>query len=592
MKKNLSLLSILLMTTSLVSCGVISSESNTPSDSKVPSEQVSTPAGSSTVESTQPSSTTVESTTPAPSTPSVQPSTPSVEPSTPSVQPSAPSVEPSSPSVQPSAPSVEPSSPSVEPSAPSVEPSSPSVEPSAPSVEPSTPVEPSRPDYGTLSFDTSKQITLEIYTSLSSTAQYGLLFDQYLDMFEELYPNITVNHTRPGGYDDIRDQLKTELATGQGPNIAYCYPDHVALYNKARAVQTLDKFIYNNQTDADGNYLYGLSDEQIDAFFDGYWEEGKSYGDGKMYTLPLYKSTEVLYYNIDVLEEEGLEVPTHWFKDDAGMDPNTSLEHALEVLKAKYPTSTPLGYDSESNWFITMCEQYGSPYTSATGEHFLFDNEVNRNFVKKFKSWYDRGLVTTQEIYGGYTSAIFTNTTDSSITRSYFSIGSSAGATKQVPADGSFEVGITQIPQVNPDNPKAISQGPSLVMFKKADQDEVMATWLLMRFLTSNINFQAEMSMSSGYVPAVESVFENDIYLEWLDSASGDADGVAAYCVNESLKNSESFFTSPAFVGSSDARDQVGDLIQAVFLANSTTDSIDKIVADAFELAIRNCKEG
>ena len=280
--------------------------------------------------------------------------------------------------------------------------------------------QPSANPSSTLEYDFDKEVEIEIYTTLSSSSGYGLFFDDALKMFEAQYNNkIKVTHTRVGGYDDVRDQLKTELGTGQGPNLAYCYPDHVALYNKARAVQTLDKFIYNTQTDENGNLLFGLSDQQVDDFIDAYWEEGRAYGDGKMYTLPLYKSTEVLYYNADVFAEHNLEVPTHWFKDDAGLSPETSLEYVCEVLKTAYPKDYPLGYDSESNWFITMCEQYGSPYTSATGDHFLFNNPTNKEFVTKFKSWFDKGYFTTQNIYGGYTSGLFCNTTDSTAARSF-----------------------------------------------------------------------------------------------------------------------------------------------------------------------------
>ena len=73
--------------------------------------------------------------------------------------------------------------------------------------------------------------------------------------------------------------------------------------------------------------------------------------------------------------------------------------------------------------------------------------------------------MTTQTLYGAYTSGLFTTLTG---TRSYMSIGSSAGATHQRPAAGTdgnypFEVGIATIPQIKKDSPKVISQGPSEV---------------------------------------------------------------------------------------------------------------------------------
>ena len=437
----------------------------------------------------------------------------------------------------------------------------------------------------TLDFDTSKEVSIEIYTTLSATSSYGLIFDDYLTKFMEKYPNINVVHTRVGGYDDVRDQIKTELSTGEGPNLAYCYPDHVALYNKARAVQTLDKFIYNTQADENGNLLYGVTETQRNDFIEGYWNEGKTYGDGLMYTLPLYKSTEVMYYNADEFETLGLQVPTHWFKDD-GQPAETSLEYVLEKLKEAHPEDIPLGYDSEANWFINMCEQYGSPYTSATGEHFLFDNEVNRGFVSRFAEWHKKGLMTTQTIYGGYTSGLFCNTTDETTAQSYISIGSSAGASHQAPKEGElFDVGIAPIPQVDAvNNPKVISQGPSLCVFKKADQQEVMASWLLLRYLTTTVDFQAEMSMSSGYVPVIKSVLENEVYFDFLESADGSADGIAALSAKTCMAQESYYFTSPAFVGSSDARDQVGALMVSVFTEDMT-------LSEAFENAIKNCRE-
>ena len=458
-------------------------------------------------------------------------------------------------------------------------PETPSDTPSETPSEPDTPVVPQV----TLDFNFEEDVEIEIYTTLSATSNYGICFDDYLDKFMTIYPNIKVTHTRVGGYDDVRDQLKTELGNGEGPNLAYCYPDHVALYNKARQVQTLDKFIYNTQKDAEGNLLFGMSETQIGDFIEGYWNEGKAYGDGLMYTLPLYKSTEVMYYNKDVFTSLNLEVPTHWFAENE--NDTTSLEYVCAKLKEAYPDDIPLGYDSEANWFINMCEQYASPYTSATGNHFLFDNEVNRGFVTEFKEWYDAGYLTTQEIYGGYTSGLFCNTKDTTSARSYISIGSSAGAVHQAPKEGElFEVGIAPIPQVDPvNNPKVISQGPSLCMFKKADNQEVMASWLLLRYLTTTVDFQAEMSMSSGYVPVIKSVLQHPVYREFLDSAGGDADTIAALSAKVCMDQESYYYTSPAFVGSSDARDQVGALLVSVFTGTMTVD-------EAFKYAIKECE--
>ncbi len=417
-------------------------------------------------------------------------------------------------------------------------------------------------------------VTITFYHTMGSTLAEVL--DQYIAEFNALYPNITVEATQIGGYDDVRDQISTEITVGNQPNIAYCYPDHVALYNLAGAVAALDGLIDSDitVTRADGTTeILGLTDAQKSDFITGYYEEGRQFGDGLMYTLPWSKSTEVLYYNKTFFDQNGLTVPTTW----------DEMEELCRKIKEIDPSSIPLGYDSEGNWFITMTEQYGSPYTSATEPHYLFNNDTNKAFVKRFREWYQNGYVTTQNIYGAYTSGLFTA---ESGTKSYMSIGSSAGATHQRPtadADGKypFEVGIATIPQIDPSNPKVISQGPSVCIFSKSNPQEVIASWLFVKFMTTSVSFQAEFSMASGYVPVLRSVADNEAYKAFVAQADG-GDYVAALSAKVCLEQEDAYYTSPAFNGSSEARSQVQNII-TTSLPAANESAVDKAFQDALD---------
>ena len=172
------------------------------------------------------------------------------------------------------------------------------------------------------------------------------------------------------------------------------------------------------------------------------------------------------------------------------------------------------------------------------------------------------------------------------------SIGSSAGATHQRPkADASgnypFEVGIATIPQANAENPKVISQGPSLCIFQKENPQEVIASWLFVKFLTTNVDFQAEFSSVSGYVPVLKSVAEHEGYKEFLDSADGGAN-IAALSAKICMQQEKAYYTSPAFNGSSTARDEVGALLTKCLSAQ--TDNVDQLIKDAFAEAIEECE--
>ena len=198
------------------------------------------------------------------------------------------------------------------------------------------------PDVG---YDGS-EVTITFYHTMGQNLRDVL--DAYIVEFNKLYPNIHINSSQVGNYDDVRDQISTEITVGNQPNIAYCYPDHVALYNLAGAVTVLDNLINSEieVTRADGTTeILGLTAEQQADFIQGYYNEGKSFGDGLMYTLPLSKSTEVLYYNKTFFEANNLTVPTTW----------DELEAVCAEIKKIDPKSIPLGYDSEANWFITMC---------------------------------------------------------------------------------------------------------------------------------------------------------------------------------------------------------------------------------------------
>ena len=441
------------------------------------------------------------------------------------------------------------------------------------------------------------EVTIKFYHTMGEALRTEL--DKHIEKFNEMYPNIHIEHTQEGGYDDVRNKIKTELTAGNQPHIAYCYPDHVALYNVSNAVVQLDNLIASQITEehADGSAaeIIGFTQEQKDDFIKGYYEEGMQFGDGHMYTLPFSKSTEVLYYNKTFFETnqeyfagKGIKTPNQLAK---GEYLTWDQMYALcKAVKEKDPTCIPLGYDSEANWFITMCEQLGSPYTSPEqGNKFLFNNDTNKEFVKEFRKWYQEGLVTTQEIHGGYTSSLFTAQTG---TKSYMSIGSSAGAKHQAPdkvnGEYPFEVGITTIPQADPENPKVISQGPSICIFSKSNPQEVIASWLFVKYLTTSIDFQIQFSEASGYVPPLKSVMQDEYYLDLLADANGYKDGIAALSAQVCMDQEKTYFTSPAFNGSSMARDQVGILMKMALSTLGANN--DQIVDTAFQDALDECQ--
>jgi hypothetical protein len=93
--------------------------------------------------------------------------------------------------------------------------------------------------------------------------------------------------------------------------------------------------------------------------------------------------------------------------------------------------------------------------------------------------------------------------------------------------------------------------------------------------------------MASGYVPVLKSVGQNPVYADFISKADG-GNFISALSAKVCLEQEKAYYTSPAFNGSSTARDQVGTLLTKCLVM--TGDNLDKQIADAFADAIDECE--
>lgn len=425
--------------------------------------------------------------------------------------------------------------------------------------------------------------TIVFYSSQGDKLQK--ITQNAIQAFENKYPGWKVEHVQVGGYDDVKSKIVSDFQGKQQPDLAYCYADHVAQYLQTKKVIDLNELIYSEETVTFNGieYAVGYTEEEVADFIEGYYNEGLAenygsyaeygYDDDAMLTLPFVKSTELMYYNKSALDAADLEPATTW----------EELWSQCATLVKKYPTCTPLAYDSEANWFITMCEQNGWDYTSATeGNHYLFNNPDTQAWLDKLYEYYELGYITTQTDNGAYTSALFTQGADDS--GAIYCIGSSGGASYQDPGEA-FEYGIAPIPASGSGEGKnaAISQGPSLVMFEagrgvSAEQaaEKKIMTFLFVKELLDP-TFQASFAIESGYVPCRNSVFEIEAYAEHMNGTS-----ITAVAAKVAASMTDRYFTSPAFIGSSTARTQVGNVLLYCIQGQKTAE-------DALKDAVKNC---
>ena len=106
---------------------------------------------------------------------------------------------------------------------------------------------------------TDYEHTIVFYSSQGDTLQ-GIT-KRAIEKFEAKYPGWTVEHSPQGGYDDVKSKIMSDLEGEQQPDLAYCYPDHVAQYLTSELVLDMNKFINSTET------VTGVDEMQFDLFF-------------------------------------------------------------------------------------------------------------------------------------------------------------------------------------------------------------------------------------------------------------------------------------------------------------------------------------
>ena len=196
--------------------------------------------------------------------------------------------------------------------------------------------------------------------------------------------------------------------------------------------------------------------------------------------------------------------------------------------------------------------------------------------VTDLKSQYDKGYFITK---GSSANSTFTSTQFAAQTL-FMTVGSTGGTTYNYSEN--FTTGVTSLPQIDVNNKKAISQGPSICFFKRATAAEKQAAWLFYKFITNSDN-SANWSTLTGYNPVRVSSYSTNVFTEWAKGATAGKDLLLKKVQDYTSANyTEAYFTSPAFKGSATARTEVSGLLSSVLLGTKT---IDK----AFDDAITDC---
>lgn len=366
----------------------------------------------------------------------------------------------------------------------------------------------------------------------------GETLEEVCAMFNESNEyGITVVPTYQGGYSDLHAKVVAALQAGEAPHMAQAYGNNIIIYMDSDQVVQLNDYIFDKNNGV----------EEWEDILEGYRLENSSYPDGNFYSLPLNKSTEVLYYNKTFFEANNLEVPTTWDELAA-----VSME-ATEILGA-----AAFGYDSLQNLFITWVQQAGGSYTNSDGE-VLFDSpearEAMQYFVDGVEGGYFRAAGEDKYMSGPFNDQ-----------NAVMFIGSTSGSA-YVGSD-EFEWDSAQVPFGQ--EKKVIQQGSNMFMLQSTPEEQ-LATFEFMKYLMSP-ETTVYWAMNTGYLPVRSSAREAADYVAFVES------GVNPTKVTGTSYEAEWYIFDPIFPESYDYRVAVGTAVEEAIGGIKT---VDEAITDA-----------
>jgi multiple sugar transport system substrate-binding protein/sn-glycerol 3-phosphate transport system substrate-binding protein len=302
---------------------------------------------------------------------------------------------------------------------------------------------------------------------------------------------ITVVAENQGGYGDIFNKMLPILNTPDVPDIVVAYQNQAATYQLADAMTDLNPLV--------DSAVWGLTEEEKADFFPGFFAQDvfPNFGNQRL-GFPPNRSMEVLYYNMDWLEELGYSAPP--------TTPAEFKEMACAAAANPFSGATvegSMGYklSIDASRFASWTFAFGGDVFDYEAGEYTYDSPAAIEAWTFIQDLFNEGcaqLVT--EAYG--------DQTDFGNGSLLFTVGSSSGLPYygSAVADGAnFEWSVAAIPHTT-DEPVMNVYGASVSVPKSTPERE-LAAWLFIKYYTSP-EIQARWAIASQYFPVRQSVAE------------------------------------------------------------------------------------
>lgn len=336
-------------------------------------------------------------------------------------------------------------------------------------------------------------VTFQVFYPVAVDAPIAAILEGYIEDFQAEYPHITVEPVFSGGYGDVQTAIQTTIdGGGEPPALAVMLA--TALYDLINAdyIAPMDGYV---EAMEDGEaYLTDF----LPAFL------ANSYYDDQLWSIPFQRSAVVMYYNIDMFADAGLEPPSSW----------ESWAEAAQALTVSEGDTTNWGLQFPSGWPYWLFQ----PLAIGTGQNILDDDCTvvfdDPKVIEAVQFYIDLSAE-----YGampaGVQSVWPTATTDfaSGVTAM---ITHSSGSLRGIVEQADFEVGVMAYPGQEEGTFASVPGGGNFYILKGAPQEQQDAAWKFVEFI-SGPEYVADYSINTGYIANRASAYETDALVAYAE---------------------------------------------------------------------------
>jgi multiple sugar transport system substrate-binding protein len=331
-----------------------------------------------------------------------------------------------------------------------------------------------------------KPVTIEFWHAMTGGLEKTL--QTMTQEFNDSHPNITVKLVNQGTYDDLNKKLMAAAKSHTSPVMAQAYEDWMQDYINNDLITDLTPYIQNKTV--------GWSDSELNDIVQVFRDENS--WNNKFYGVPFNKSTEVLYYNTDMFKVNNLNAPTTW----------EELESAAQTLTKGDVIG--LGFENSIGQnFPTWVQQAGGQFVDVDNKKVTFDSEEGKKALTFLNDMVNNKKIARLAGEDNYMSDPFSRGDVAMY------IGSSAGISF-VEASSKDKINWATAPLPAGEEASTQFQGTNLVTFNSADDQQKLAAWEFMKFLSSK-DQTIYWAQSTGYVPVRESALNDSVWLKYIE---------------------------------------------------------------------------